>query len=240
MDKPEHPGRGDWLALLKSPPDSVAAIGVILSVIYIATALAPDRIVFQTWRLFELSPARVLSAGENGDYVSFARAFLGHAFFHINLAHLVFNLLAVIVAGALVHSEMTRRAAARKSDAAAAFLAFFILSGMFAGLGYVVAEAQSFRAMIGASGAAAGLVGACVWIMTTRGEDGAPAENPGRSALLIMGISAILISLSIMLDTSKLSVMVFGSTTVWQAHIGGYIFGVFAYPFFERLARAGR
>ncbi|MEO1137301.1 MAG: rhomboid family intramembrane serine protease [Pseudomonadota bacterium] len=240
MDKPEHPGRGGWLALLKNLPDSVASIGIVLSSIYVATALAPDRVVLRAWRWFELTPARVLSAGERGDYVSFARAFLGHVFFHINLAHLLFNLAAIIVAGAFVHSEMSRHAAARKSDAAAAFLAFFMLSGMFAGLGYVAADATSFRSMIGASGAAAGLVGACVWIMTTRDENGAPTENPQRSALLIFAVSAVLISLSILLDTSKLSVLLFGSTTVWQAHIGGYLFGVVAYPFFERLAHAGK
>lgn len=240
MNKPEYPGRGGWLALLKNPPDAVAAIGVALAFIYSATALAPDRMVWRIWRLFELSPARVLGAGENGDYFSFVRAFVGHIFFHVNLAHLMINLIAVLAAGAFVHREMISRAQTRKSDAAAAFVAFFILSGMFAGLGYVFSDAQSFRAMIGASGAAAGLVGACVWILTTRGQDGAPNGDPIRSAMMIALISAIVVSLSIFLDTSKLSLMLFGSASAWQAHIGGYVFGVLAYPLFEKLAGAGR
>lgn len=227
-------------SLLIDPPSPVAAIGVALALAHIAIALAPDRLGSRIWRLLELSPGRVLRAADEGRYVEVARSFLGYMFFHVNLSHLLINLAAILVFGGFVGREMELHARERKSDGPAAFIAFFLLSGMAAGLAFVFASPSSYTPMIGASGAAAGLAGASVWIVVTRGGDDAPSGSLLLNGVLLAAISAVVISVSFFLDTSKLSRFLFGANSAWQAHIGGYVFGLLSYPLFERFAGRGR
>ncbi|MCK5750347.1 MAG: rhomboid family intramembrane serine protease, partial [Oricola sp.] len=187
-----------------------------------------------------LSPKSILRALEEGEFLRAARGFLGHIFFHVNAVHLLLNLAAVIGLGAIVYREMEARTVERKSDAGTAFLAFFLISGMAAAMAFVLASPESYQPMIGSSGSAAGLAGACAWIFVTRSAVGRPRPGGVRNGLALVFISAALIGLSIYLDTSPISRRLFGTISAWQAHVGGYVFGVLAYPLFERMAGPGR
>lgn len=239
MNTPENAEQRSLLAMVIDPPNAIAGLCAFMASLHVALAFSPARVESQTWRFFELSPKRVLFALEKGDFVSVARALLGHIFFHVNVTHLLVNLLAVLLLGAIVYREMAARAHERKSDVTAAFIGFFLISGMAAGCVYILAMPDSYQPMIGASGAAAGLAGACAWLFVTRNGEGGPHPGVFRNLFILVLISVVLIALSIFLDTSQLSMRLFGSVSAWQAHVGGYVFGLVAYPLFERLAAGG-
>ena len=157
------------LALLLRPPGAVAALGSVLAVVYSVTGLLPAGAVHRLWHMFELSPVRAFRAAETGAYFSgVVRPYLGHMLFHINLTHLLVNLFAVVMCGSFVHREMEIQAAPRRNDAPAAFIAFFLVCGLAGGFGFTLADPNSAQSMVGASGAAAGLFGACAWILVMR------------------------------------------------------------------------
>ncbi|WP_411817764.1 rhomboid family intramembrane serine protease [Hyphococcus sp. DH-69] len=236
--------RNDWLGFFKDPPDTVSSIVLALATIQIFMSLLPIGAMRRIWRWFELSPARVMHALEKGDVVTgLVRPILGHMVFHVNVMHMVINLLALGLMGSYVYREMENAPGAKTHDVPVVFIAFLILSGMFAGFFFVLINQSSWQAMIGASGAASGLFGAIVWInlMRQRKIDDAVqgAHSIFISILMIFGVSALIIGATIFFDTSKLSYILFKSASAWQAHVGGYIFGLLFYPLFERLTSAG-
>ncbi len=238
MKTPEDDDQRSLLAMIVDPPNAIAGLCALMAVVHVALAFAPGRLAYAMWRLFEVSPKLILIGLDRGEYARAARAFLGHMFFHVNVGHLLINLTAVLVLGGVVYREMEARAHARKSDAAAAFIAFFLISGMAAAAVYVLARPDSFQPMIGASGGAAGLAGACAWLFTTRTAEGGGFVGDLLNIVILILVSAVLIAGSVYLDTSPLSLKLFGTVSAWQAHVGGYVFGVIAYPLFERLSGA--
>ena len=223
---------------LDAVPDAVAALALLMSLAQIGTALAPLGAVRRLWRWVELSPGRIVRAVEAGDLLGVVRPYLGHMFFHINLAHYVMNVLAMLIAGSFVFREMKAHGKPGKSDATAAFIAFFLLSGLAAGFVFTAVNLSSFRPMIGASGAAAGLFGAAVWILIMRSGDGRRSKRYLLACLAVASVNVMLASY--LLDTSVISRFLFNSASAWQAHLGGYVFGVIFYPLFERMAASSR
>lgn len=236
--------RNDWFGFFKNPPDTVTLIVMGLAVIQIIMSLLPVIAVRRIWRLMELSPARMMHALDKGDVLTgMVRPILGHMFFHVNVTHMVVNLLALGMMGTVVFREIESAPKTKKHDVPIVFTAFLLLSGMFAGVFFVLINQDSWRAMIGASGAISGLFGAIVWISFMR-SDNTNAKNTDRQSkvipmLMMLGVSILMIAATIFFDTSKLSFILFKSASAWQAHVGGYLFGLLTYPLFERLAAAG-
>lgn len=236
MNPPKPMSRLTRLRWLDEIPDAVAAPALAISIVQICSALAPLGALRRVWRMVELSPGRIVRAIEAGDVLGVVRPYLGYIFFHINFTHYLLNLAAICGLGVFVHREMSARANPGRSDASAAFLAFFLLSGLAAGFAYCAANLQAYRGMLGASGAAAGLFGAAIWITITRHGE---TENWRKGAALTLATLNV-VMLTYLIDTSPLSRFLFNSASAWQAHAGGYVFGLFAYPLFERMAQSSR
>ena len=242
MKARKHRLSSDWLAFFKGLPDIVTAIVTVMVVFHVIVELLPSILSYRVWGLVMLSPTKIAIMMDQGRYFQgLALPFPGHIFFHVNLAHLLMNGLTILIMGSYVYREMATRPTVGKNDAPVAFILFFMLSGMFAGLAFVFATANSGQSLLGASGAGAGLFGACVWILVTR-QWGAKASSAfvARSVIVLGLISVVVMAASYYLDTSKLSYIVFHSASAWQAHMGGYVFGLLTYPFFERMAALGR
>ena len=77
-------------------------------------------------------------------------------------------------------------------------------------------------------------------VCTEECSDGEPRRGVLKNSAILILISASVIALTIFLDTSKLSHMLFNNNSAYPAHIGGYLFGVLTYPVFERFAGAGK
>ncbi len=262
MKTPEtNPRKSRWL-WLDAIPDPVAALALVLTIIQLATALAPPGAVRRIWRLVEVSPARIAGAADARDWVGLVRPYLGHMFVHINLFHYAVNLVAIVIAGTLVFREMQTKTAPGKSDPAAAFIAFFLLCGMAGAFAFVTLNPKTYLPMIGASGAAAGLFGAVVLMVARREWSVLPLTGAAKTTFVIVAISAALVIVNYalfalfdflldLLQSNKLMLhrlpgwrsqlnIWLGGGSAWQAHAGGYLFGLIAFPLFERMARSSR
>lgn len=159
---------------------------------------------------------------------------LTHLFVHMNWAHLLANSVAVLAFGAPV-----ARFFGTNLRGALVFALFFLVCGVIAGAGQAAIVgalakaglANNNYALIGASGAASGLVGAAMRLFAGRGR---PGPIFGRMVLLttaawvlvdvVTGVSGVVPGLPA------------GVPIGWEDHLVGYFAGLFLLPVFARLA----
>lgn len=144
-------------------------------------------------------------------------------FLHGSWAHLGGNMLYLWIFGDNVEDVMGH----------GRFLAFYLITGMIAGLAHVATSPSSTVPLIGASGAIAGVLGAYV-ILYPRARI---------LSLLILGIFVRLAELPAVLVLSLWFVLQLLSgvvalgapgiaTVAWWAHIGGFLAGILLLPLF--------
>ncbi len=119
------------------------------------------------------------------------------------------------------------------------FLVFFLVCGVLATLTYAAladgvaglsGAAPPVWALIGASGAASGLMGGAVRLMGPRGRLGAMTSAP------ILTMTAAWIATNVVLGLTGLTPGTGGAAVAWQAHITGYFAGLLLIGPFVRLA----
>lgn len=98
---------------------------------------------------------------------------------------------------------------------------------------------SEFTLLVGASGGVSGLLGAVVRFAFNRttlfGPEQASISPLSSSSVLLW--SGIVVVMNLVLGVFG-AVLTGGASIAWEAHLGGYLFGLLTYPFFERLARA--
>lgn len=224
-----------------------AVIGLILFTVaaYFALGFAPRDIGEAIALIAAVSPARFLAgAAVNGGVLSWFSPLVSHIFVHANLTHLVLNCLWLLAFGAPVARRMKTTNSLQSLSAfsrAGIFLSFYVLCGMFGALTYIAMHANDFVYLVGASGAVSGLLGALVRFAFNRstlfGPDNA-AFSPLTSRSVIVW-SAVVVFMNIAMGVFG-GALAGGATIAWEAHVGGYLFGLLTYPFFERLALSFR
>ncbi len=163
-----------------------------------------------------------------------------HMLMHGDWVHLGFNAAWLLAFGGAI-AERT---------GPLRFLAFFTLCGLGGALAFYVANVGLMQPMIGASGAISGLMGAVMRFLFPAMESGgfrrlrdAPRSIPLmtlREALSdrrILGVSAVLILLNVM-TVIGFGVAQSGAGIAWEAHIGGYLVGIFTYGLFDNVSPA--
>lgn len=146
-----------------------------------------------------------------------------HLFVHAGWAHLIMNSVFILAFGAPVS-----RFLGAGLVGAASFWLFFLLCGVVAGAGYAGAEEIAARfglgrldfALVGASGAASGLMGAAARLIQGRGRLG---SITGRT---VVGMSAMWILINAVLGLTGLTPGTAGAPIAWQAHIIGFFAGL--------------
>lgn len=118
---------------------------------------------------------------------------------------------------------------------ALAFLGFFLVCGVLANLGYAAVHPASVNVVVGASGAAAGLMAATSRLMT-RGPGLAPFfSQPVLSmAGAWVGIN-LLLGLAQSLGVAGLAPGAGGAMVAWEVHLFGYAAGLFLFAPLLRL-----
>lgn len=224
----------DPISAALDPPDALVGLLLALTVIHIGMEIAPAGWRRAVWSAVELSPMRLNAAVDHGrNIIGASTRLIGHLLFHVNVPHLLVNLLGTFAPGAYLLHLFSARTSPRASDRAVAFLLLFILSGLFAGLAFVAADPAAYRGMIGPSGSVAGLWGAAVHAFAMN------HEQQRRIAIAKMALfSALLLGAGVLLDLSAISRWLYGSHAAWQAHVGGYLFGIATYPLIARIAGA--
>jgi membrane associated rhomboid family serine protease len=163
----------------------------------------------------------------------------GHVFVHGNLPHLLLNVLWLAVFGTGVARRMAiedERGAWRNG---LLFVAFFMASGVAGALAYGVLNPGAGHLLVGASGAISGLMAAAMRFALRPFAPYGPAHGPLASphARPVAVASAVYIGFNLLTALGAGGLFGSGLQIAWEAHIGGYLFGLYAFPAFDRLVK---
>ncbi len=158
-----------------------------------------------------------------------------YIFVHGGWPHVLLNSLFCVAFGAPVARWLGNGA-----RGAGAFFIFFVVCGVVAGLGYggwvdltmLFGQHPSEWALVGASGAASGLMGAAARLIEGQGRLG---SITGRR---VVGMGAAWIVVNAVLGLSGLTPGTGGAPVAWEAHIIGFFAGVLLIGVTGRLAGA--
>jgi membrane associated rhomboid family serine protease len=212
-------------------PATVGVLAALLALIFLALWIAPAGVEADISRRYGLSPERLAAggAGPGGWFWAIAPLFT-HALLHATGPHLLFNLLWLFVFGTPV---------ARRFDSPVRFFLFFALSSAAGGAFFSLFHIGDATLLVGASGGITGLLGGLVRFAFHR-----PYSKPASAkGVLPLTDRSVLIWSAIVIAMNA-SIAVFGpgvgagdADIAWQAHVGGFIFGLFAFPLFDPARR---
>lgn len=213
--------------ILSAPPSVFWAVGFLIAA-YAVLALTPTAGVSAISRAFAFSPLRFSVAVTQGEGMSAVAATLfTHMFLHASIPHIAFNALWLLAFGAPI---------ARRFQSSSRFWAYFLCCGAAGALMFGLFHWRDATLLVGASGGVTGFLGGLVRFAFRRPPVFAQGPPP-RLGLLdpaVLTWSAVIIALNV-------SVAVFGAgfgvgeaDIAWEAHIGGYLFGLIAFPLFDR------
>lgn len=222
-------------------PGVVLGALAVLVAVHVARALLPEE--DGLWWLVALAfiPVRYSDMAQGivqdipgGSLAGFTSPFT-HILVHADIVHLGLNGLWMLAFGAV----LARRLGSLR------FLAFAISGGLAGALAFYLANPEVPAPVIGASGAVAAMMGGVMRFLFSaidRGEGPLLGENPAlvpRMSLAtafmdrrVVGASAFFIAINL------LAIVGFGrlgeaGAIAWEAHLGGYFFGILAFGFFD-------
>lgn len=217
--------------------------GTVLAVVAVLVALHAVRINLPeedgTWFLIAMAfiPARYsgFAAEIPGGDIASVTSFVTHMFVHADWVHLAVNSAWFLAFG----SVLSRRMGAIK------FLAFALCGGIAGALTFLLVHPGLAAPVIGASGAVAALMGGVMRFIFTAidhrqgyllRED--PAAIPRMSIGQAMTDKRIVLSSIVFVALNLMAIVGFGKlgeagSIAWEAHLGGYFFGLFAFALFD-------
>lgn len=197
---PETPGREP---MFNAPVLALLLAGSILGLFYLQAG-RPDEmsLVFR----YGLIPARL----EDGAYVGV----LTHMLLHGGWMHAVMNATGALAFGSPVARILNGPAGV------AGFLAFYVICGVAAGLGYALLYIESTAPMIGASGAVFGLIGGATRLL---GGGGAVLPLTDRR---VVSASLAWIGVNVFIGVSGFAPGAEGARIAWEAHVIGLVAGL--------------
>jgi membrane associated rhomboid family serine protease len=150
---------------------------------------------------------------------------LTYQFVHGSWLHLLMNTAFILAFGAPV-----ARYLGGGWRGGLTYLAFFLLCGVFAAVAYagmadllaIGAPGGARWALLGASGAAAGLMGAAARLIQGQGR---PGPITGR---VVTGMTFGWVAINLVLGLSGMTPGTGGAPVAWEAHIFGYLCGLLA------------
>lgn len=160
------------------------------------------------------------------DAFAFSPALLGHGgeprlvtslFVHGSWAHALMNAAFILAFGAPV-----ARFFGPRPLGVILFLVFYIACGVLAGLGFAALHWGQQAALVGASGAASGLMGAAARLIGGRGEAGPVFSR----AVTGMGAGWIVVNIIMAVAGGTLVPGAGGAAIGWEAHLAGFAAGV--------------
>jgi membrane associated rhomboid family serine protease len=156
-------------------------------------------------------------------------ALAGYLFVHGSWAHVLLNSLAVLAFGPPV-----ARLLGSGGRGSLTFALFFLFCGAVAALGYAALHQHERWELIGASGAASGLMGAAARLIDGRGRVG------GLFGKTVIAFTVSWTIVNVAFGVFGLTPGAAGVPVAWEAHIVGYFTGLLLIGPFAWLAGAGR
>jgi len=216
--------RASWL--FNVPPVVAFTFGA-LAAFFFASMIVPRAVLWLLGGAPGFSSMRFFAGpAASGGIIAWASPLVSHMLMHANIQHLLFNSLWLVVFGAPL---------ARRFDSPARFLIFFALCGAAGALFYGLFHLRDPAILVGASGGVSGLLGGLVRFAFQNPARGTPFRHrvPLTDASVIAWSSAVLIiNASVAFVGTGFGAS--GADVAWEAHIGGYLFGLIAFPLFDR------
>lgn len=219
------------------PPMVLALLAIMLAVMAYRLTLNEEADTAFVLAM-ALIPARFsgYAAELPGGLIAVYTQFITHMFVHADAMHLAFNGASLLAfAGAL-----------EKRVGAIRLLLFFLVCGFAGAITFVAINPGLMAPMIGASGAIAGLMGGVMRFFFSALDQGgglrrlneAPRTVPLKplsaalrdSRLQIVTAAFIVMNLAAMIGFGDMNAK---SAIAWEAHIGGYIAGLFLFGLFD-------
>ena len=200
--------------MFTAPPLAIL-IPVVLLVIYGLQSLASPQMQDAIIDSFALSAVLLRS----GDYL----LLVSHIFLHGSWLHVGANSAFCLAFATPVVRAMSYSGQGWRAGGVLSYLAFFLICGIVAGLGYCLLNWHSPMKMVGASGAISGLMGAAIRLRSD-------PFDPDIKGLLNPRVLIMSLTFCIMNAGLAFAPLLAGEGTLvaWQAHIVGYLFGLLA------------
>lgn len=224
------PPPSDVYRLLFTPPRVV--VGLLVSfVLVLAAMLIMPPLQLETFvKAFAVVPAELTNAPwgaqmSAGDAARLLVPLVTYSFLHGGLLHLVMNGIGFLLVATIAARRM----------GSLSFLAFCVVTGVFAALTHWAFHAESNVPMVGASGMLSGLVGATARFvrLDLRGVWGrAGGLMPLNDRRLVM-FTLLWLALNYVFGVSGFGTVGEGQSIAWEAHMGGYFAGVILFPLFD-------
>lgn len=218
-------------------PGAVLALLLVMIAVHAGRQLLDDQTGM--WWLIALAfiPARYAGlAGElPGGGIASVTSWVTHMFVHADMVHLTLNGAWLLAFGSVI----CRRVGVTR------FFAFTMASGIAGALLFLVIRPGLLAPVVGASGAVAGLMGGVMRFLCSaidRGEgrklSERPAEIPAMSLKTALTDRRVLSATAVFVALNLLAIIGFGAfdtgaSIAWEAHLGGYFFGLLCFGFFD-------
>jgi membrane associated rhomboid family serine protease len=226
--------------VFNAPAAVVAAVAVLVAV-HLARGLLSE--AHDDWFVLAMAfiPARYAghAAEIPGGAVAGVTSFVTHILVHGSAMHLLINSAWLLAFGA----PICKRIGPKR------FLAFFVCSGIAGALTFLAFNPGLAAPVVGASGAISGLMGGVLRFMFSALNDGngwmlrdAPQQIPRMDLAKALRDRRFLIATLSFIGLNFLAAWGFGEALAgapiaWEAHIGGFLFGVLAFAPFDGALR---
>jgi membrane associated rhomboid family serine protease len=216
-------------------PKGVLTASAILVAVQLALGFLPDDTALYVVRLLAFIPARYSGAAAElpGGYIACVTSFVTYMIVHAGWVHLMVNLAWMVAFG----SGVERRIGETK------FFTFSILCGIAGALTHLVLHFGELAPVVGASAAISGQMAAALRVVF--GERSGGRLDYAHSALPSLGQSLtdprmILIivmwaGLNLIFGLGAVTMGGVEGEIAWEAHVGGFLFGLLFYGFFDRV-----
>jgi membrane associated rhomboid family serine protease len=207
---------------LHAPGSVLGLIAVLVAIHLVVTFLpVPDSVLVS----YAFIPARYAHGAPLLDLVV---PLFSHQLLHGSFFHLTVNCVWLLAFGPVVARRL----------GGLTFFAFFFLCGAAGALTELALTWNSAAAMIGASGAISGLMGAAFRLMQWPGVPGGVRLVPIFSRPLVMtSLVWLILNAIVGIAGFGLGANPGDVQIAWQAHMGGYLFGLLTFGLFDRLRR---
>jgi membrane associated rhomboid family serine protease len=224
-------------------PGVLLVIAALNILVFFALVFLPFRTADTLVKIAAVTPKWFLMGPEaHGGWLNMLYPLISHMFIHAGLLHLGLNMLWLLAFGAPVARRMKAGGAIQSFSAfarAGLFTSFYLLCGIAGALTFIALHADEIIPMVGASGAVSGLLGGLVRFAfnktTLFGPEYAALSPLTAQSVVVWSAFIILMNIGFGVFGGALAG---GASIAWEAHVGGYLFGLLAYPAFERMARS--
>lgn len=231
----------------REPIFNVPATVLAILAVFVAVHVVLNRLdeANFTWWVLALAfvPARYsgLASQLPGGNVAAATSFVTHQAVHVDLIHLLFNSAWLLAFGAV----LCRRLGGMR------FLLFSILSGVAGATLFLLLHIGLEAPVIGASGAIAGMMGGVMRFLFTAIDRRqghllreTPADIPRMDLSEAIRDRRIVLATASFVAINLLAIFGFGNFgaqggIAWEAHLGGYFFGLLTFGFFDSAPQKG-